>query len=137
MLWHIDTKLCVCHCHLTQNTPHRFDNGATYWSKVKSHSIALLVVLNDFSGIWTTIILKCLQLLISAVWSMLCLAPYIAADVLGCLQLYYINVIVCSYKVNRCFWSNFSLMKLLPLFVLVLFLRVVNSRGVAYELGCF
>ncbi len=71
MLWHIDTKLCVRHCQLTQNTPHRFDNSATSWSKVKSHSIALLVVLNYFSGIWTTIILKCLQLLIAEVGLML------------------------------------------------------------------
>ncbi len=71
MPWHIDTKLCVCHYQLTQNTPHWFDNSATCWSKVKSPSIALLVVLNDFSGIWTAIILKCLQLLIAEVGLML------------------------------------------------------------------
>ncbi len=32
----------------TQNISHRFDNGATCWSKVKSISIILLVVLNGF-----------------------------------------------------------------------------------------
>ncbi len=82
MLWDIDTKLCVYHCHLTQNTLLRLDNGAICWSKVKRHSILLLVVLNDFSAIWTTIILKWLQLLIAAVGLMLAsvvLGPVIAA----------------------------------------------------------
>ncbi len=36
MLWHIDTKLGVCHCQLTQNTPHWFDNSATYWPNMIS-----------------------------------------------------------------------------------------------------
>ncbi len=44
-LWHIDTKLCMSHCHLTQNTPH----------------------IHYFSAILTKIILNWLQLLISAV----------------------------------------------------------------------
>ncbi len=81
-LWHNDNKLCVCHCHHTQNTPHLFHNGATCWSKVISHSIILLIVLCDFSAIWTTIILKWLQLLIAAVGLMLAsvvLGPVIAA----------------------------------------------------------
>ncbi len=28
-LWHNDNKLCVCHCHLTQNIPKWFDCSAT------------------------------------------------------------------------------------------------------------
>ncbi len=104
MLWHIDTKLCVCHCHFTQNTPHRFDNGATCWSKVKTNSIILLVVLNDFSGIWTAIILKWLQLLISAVVLMLhtmlssSFCRWCAWPRHCCLQLYFqlISVSCCS-----------------------------------------
>ncbi len=89
--WHIDTKLCVCHCHLTQNTPHRFDNGATYWSKVKSHSITIarrLEVFNYFSAIFTSINIKWLQLLIAVVGPMLAsvvLGPVIAA----CSYIYY------------------------------------------------
>ena len=44
MLWHTDTKLCVCHSHLTQKTPKWFDYSATCWSKVISHLIIILVL---------------------------------------------------------------------------------------------
>lgn len=34
---HFDTKLCMCHCHLTLTTSHLFRNCATYCSKVITH----------------------------------------------------------------------------------------------------
>ncbi len=70
------------HSHLTQNTPHRFNNGATFLSKVISHSIILLLIVYNFSAVCTTIILKWLKLFIAAVGLMLAsvvLGPVIAA----------------------------------------------------------
>ncbi len=69
---------------VTSHRTHHIDliTVPTYWSKVKSHSIILLVVLNDFSAICTTVILKWLQFLIAAVGLMLdsvVLGPVIAA----------------------------------------------------------